>query len=196
MAKANKAIISIDPKRRGKKPPLINVQQRVADMVDDHRKKKIHFSFELLDLNHELFNLGGTCSSWANDYHYTISEISKISRTDLYSGKYDKRFRPHDFEWDKLDHRFPFGDLDYLECCQISIGKSKGRIHGFFVDHVFYPVWLDPHHNLYPDQKYGGIKRFRVPETCCAYRDEELERLDKEYKELWALLEEKTETAE
>ncbi|MDD1966378.1 hypothetical protein ACIPO9_04375 [Pseudomonas sp. NPDC090203] len=28
-----------------------------------------------------------------------------------------------------------------------------GRIHGFFVDHVFFVVWLDPDHCLYPGRK-------------------------------------------
>jgi hypothetical protein len=28
--------------------------------------------------------------------------------------------------------------------------NEYGRVHGFFLDEVFYVVWLDPDHKLYP----------------------------------------------
>ncbi|MBO5142952.1 MAG: hypothetical protein J6C46_08225 [Clostridia bacterium] len=34
------------------------------------------------------------------------------------------------------------------ECWQLGI-TSEFRIHGFFIDNVFYVVWLDPLHQLY-----------------------------------------------
>ncbi len=33
---------------------------------------------------------------------------------------------------------------------QFSLSTNEhGRVHGFFIEDVFYIVWLDPNHNLY-----------------------------------------------
>lgn len=59
-------------------------------------------------------------------------------------------------------HRIDFGDPRASESTlglgpdidedawQFEISKSLGRIHGYFVTSVFYVVWLDPKHELYP----------------------------------------------
>lgn len=80
--------------------------------------------------------------------------------------------------WDKLDYKYNFDDafLEQVECRQARISTSQGGIHGFIIGNRFYVVWLDPHHNLYPDERYGGLKIFTPPETCCSYRDVELEK--------------------
>ncbi len=36
---------------------------------------------------------------------------------------------------------------------QLGIGISDGRLVGFFVHNVFFVVWLDAVHDLYPDNK-------------------------------------------
>jgi len=34
---------------------------------------------------------------------------------------------------------------------QFSLSSNEhGRVHGFLIDEVFYIVWLDPDHQLYP----------------------------------------------
>ncbi|MFH1766833.1 MAG: hypothetical protein ABH826_01935 [Patescibacteria group bacterium] len=35
---------------------------------------------------------------------------------------------------------------------QIS-SNAHGRVHGYFLKNVFYIVWLDPEHELYPSEK-------------------------------------------
>ena len=35
------------------------------------------------------------------------------------------------------------------ECWQLGINNNGFRIHGFFIENVFYVVWLDPLHQLY-----------------------------------------------
>ncbi|HOX41196.1 MAG TPA: hypothetical protein PK263_03305 [bacterium] len=32
--------------------------------------------------------------------------------------------------------------------------NQHGRVHGYFVENVFYVVWLDPKHELCPGQKH------------------------------------------
>ncbi|MBU4512930.1 hypothetical protein KKD19_06890 [Patescibacteria group bacterium] len=37
---------------------------------------------------------------------------------------------------------------------QFEISQNEhGRIHGFFLENIFYVVWLDPKHELYPGKK-------------------------------------------
>lgn len=59
---------------------------------------------------------------------------------------------------------------------------SKGGVHGAVSDNIFYIIWFDPHHNLYPDKNHGGLKRIIPPSTCCKDRDYEIEHLKNELK--------------
>jgi len=37
---------------------------------------------------------------------------------------------------------------------QFEVSQNEhGRVHGFFLENVFYVVWLDPNHELYPGEK-------------------------------------------
>jgi hypothetical protein len=36
--------------------------------------------------------------------------------------------------------------METIICCL----KAHGRVHGFLIDEIFYIVWLDPEHLLYP----------------------------------------------
>ena len=35
------------------------------------------------------------------------------------------------------------------ECWQLGINNQGFRIHGYFIENIFYVVWLDPNHNMY-----------------------------------------------
>lgn len=70
------------------------------------------------------------------------------------------------------------------EMWQIRISASKGGIHGVFYENVFFVIWFDPQHNLYPDKNHGGLKRIIPPSTCCKDRDSEIARLYEENQKL------------
>lgn len=61
---------------------------------------------------------------------------------------------------------------------EVRISKTAGRIHGIVWDKVFYVIWLDPAHNLYPDARNGirlheqffSVKGF-APEDVAALRE-------------------------
>ena len=60
----------------------------------------------------------------------------------------------HELDWNKTSRPKGFSHLKNLsqdhEPFQLGVGKVKGRIIGFFVDDIFYVVWFDPDHLLYP----------------------------------------------
>ena len=63
-----------------------------------------------------------------------------------------KAFRCHPIRWEETSQRgFPIKRELYDGCAyQFSIMKSRGRIAGFIVGDIFYIVWVDPYHKLYP----------------------------------------------
>lgn len=162
----------------------------------------ITFHFDLLDLTHEYFNLGGPCNNWFYKMFRFLSLISKeITPERLHSGEFSKpplRFHPH-----KQGETSAWPDIvgvgEQGSFSQFRFGKSDGGIHGILIDNVFHVIWIDPHHNMYPDEKYGGIKRFTQPGECCSYGESELrklqyenERLEKDNQSLIRTLDEKT----
>ena len=70
--------------------------------------------------------------------------------------------------------------VDLKDCYQIRISASKGGIHGVFHENTFYVIWFDPLHNMYPDDRFGGLRKVKAPSTCCKDRDDELQRLREE----------------
>ena len=147
------------------------------------KDKKIVFSFEAIDKN-EYFNLDGTCQNWSMDLFDTLKKVSNIYVKDVYAGKYSGKtstLRIHQHDKAVPPCKVP-NNVALEDMWQIRISLSKGGVHGIFSDNIFYIIWFDPHHNLYPDKNHGGLKRIIPPSTCCKDRDYEIERLKNELK--------------
>lgn len=147
----------------------------------ENKHEKVLFSFEAVEKN-EYFNLDGTCQNWAADLFDTMQKVSRIALKDIYAGKYSGKtspFRIHRHEDAKPPCKLPFNIL-LEDMWQIRISISKGGIHGIFFDNIFYVIWFDPQHNLYPDKNHGGLKKVIPPSTCCKDRDMEIEQLKEE----------------
>ena len=136
------------------------------------------FSFEAYDKT-EYFNLDGTCQNWAAELVDMMQDVSTHTVVELTSGKYSK-YRVHDHrKVQKCPSPLPNG-VALKDMYQIRISKSKGGIHGVFRENIFYVIWLDPLHNMYPDDRFGGLRRIREASTCCKDRDDEILGLKEE----------------
>ena len=147
--------------------------------------ERILFSFAAIQRN-EYFNLDGTCINWASDLFSTLEEASKIKLKDIYAGKYSGKnstLRIHSHKNVKNPCKMPL-NVNLEDMWQIRISKSKGGVHGIFYENVFYLIWFDPQHNLYPDDNHGGLKKITPPSTCCKEREIELEQLKAENDQL------------
>lgn len=147
----------------------------------ENKHEKVLFSFEAVEKN-EYFNLDGICQNWAADLFDTMQKVSRIALKDIYAGKYSGKtspFRIHRHEDAKPPCKLPSNIL-LEDMWQIRISISKGGIHGIFFDNIFYVIWFDPQHNLYPDKNHGGLKKVIPPSTCCKDRDMEIEQLKEE----------------
>ncbi|QLY79171.1 hypothetical protein [Clostridium intestinale] len=180
-------------------PKLIPLSPEEIKNLQGRNNEKIIFSFNFLDIDHKLFNLGsmekrkvGICSEWFVTLFDGLKEISNLTPNDLKSSKQHYGYHRHD--WDELPAKFNFDKefLEQIDGVQFRISSSKGRVHGFMVGNTFYVVWLDPYHNLYPDERYGGTKYYEKPETCFEKISNELARLKKDYEDLHSLLDKET----
>lgn len=135
------------------------------------------FSFEALEKT-EYFNLDGTCPNWSSDLFDMMKDVSKHTELDLITGRF-RTYRVHNHETAKCPSPLPAG-VELKDCYQIRISTSKGGIHGVFRENVFYVIWFDPLHNMYPDDRFGGLRKVKEPETCCKERDNEILRLQQE----------------
>lgn len=144
-------------------------------------KQGISFSFEILETT-EYFNLDSTCANWSSELFEMMRNVCKIDKQQLLLGTYGT-YRVHSHGNAKPPNPFP-QNINAKDCYQIRISKSKGGIHGVFYENVFYVIWLDPLHNMYPDDRHGGLKKIKPPKTCCMDRDEELNRIGEENEKL------------
>ena len=132
----------------------------------------------------EYFNLDGTCQNWSVDLFEMLKDVSSHSVVELMSGGYQKKYRVHNHERvKKIPSKLPEG-VALKDCYQIRISTSKGGIHGVFYENVFYVIWLDPLHNMYPDDRFGGLRKVKAGSSCCKDRDEKIAELKEEVNRL------------
>jgi len=82
-----------------------------------------------------------------------FKEICRLSRQELVAG--GDTWRCHKIPWDKTADpagfaSVPPSQLQDVEAMQISLGLTDGRMHGIFVDDIFFVVWFDAQHRLWP----------------------------------------------
>lgn len=190
-------------KRKEFKIPAISFQVQHQLIPQDpkirevEQQENIMFSFVLLQLEHEYFNLGGTCENWSNTVFRTLSMLSKEVTPERLRREFSREGSPLRFHrhikgttshWpDNYD-----GLIEQGEFCQIRFGKSSGGIHGILIENIFYAIWIDPQHNMYPNENYGGLKKFDQPKECCSHRETLLNELHSKNTELLELLDDYT----
>ena len=155
-----------------------NSRIKLPGQFSDDENRKILFSFAPIDRN-EYFNLDGTCANWASDLFETIQKVSDIRERDILAGAYSGKnstLRIHRHKGVIPPCRIPH-NISMEDMWQIRISINKGGIHGVLTEGVFYVVWFDPHHNLYPRNK---LRKVIPPSTCCKDRDVEIENLKEE----------------
>lgn len=181
--------------RRVPKPNVQKDKKVTPNNIIISGNDSIVFSFGDWTTN-EYFNLDSTCENWSSELFDCMRTVSNISKKDIEAGKYsgkNSKLRIHNHKNATPPCKLP-PNIDLEEFYQIRISASKGGMHGVFVENVFYVIWLDPHHNMYPDERYGGLKVIQPPNNCCKDRDQIIEELSqtieslktevKEYEEL------------
>lgn len=116
--------------------------------------EEIIFSFKYLDLfSNNKFSIAGCGEKYLEKLLLRLKDLSTIKIDEFLSNR-SPSLRVHEIDWDNTTEPNGFTSLNaYLReitAFQFEISANEyGRVHGFFLDRVFYIVWLDPHHNLY-----------------------------------------------
>nr|DAI12911.1 MAG TPA: hypothetical protein [Caudoviricetes sp.] len=171
-----------------KKIPKINLPQgQTIPKQVISGKNKIVFSFEHLDFSNPYYNCNGMCDKGIKNCFEKLKAYSAFTIEELFSNKGNNTIRFHDIkkedvtDWPKyLERNEQLEDSFY----QISFGMSKGRAHGVIIENIFYVIWLDPHHFLYHNKRFGIKRPFEELESCCNPRDEIIESYERTIKDL------------
>jgi hypothetical protein len=135
-----------------KKPPLPPATGKVqkAPLTDDG----IRFSFKHYTVCDKF-----CMPDLAKSPHYVavlFDRMKHVSGLKLSEFRlYNKTLRAHSHDWEDTTEKAGYMHLSQQmqECepWQFSLSANEhGRVHGVLVDNVFYVVWLDPNHALYP----------------------------------------------
>lgn len=127
--------------------------------------KKLIISYEHLCLNDKKYSMNeiGDNKQIITFYSELVSKLNEYSKFNNFKKQitsnrtYSKSNHIHPIDWnDNRIHENSFNCLDdnlmqqvKNECWQLGINNQGFRIHGFFIENIFYIVWLDPLHNLY-----------------------------------------------
>lgn len=100
----------------------------------------ISFSFKYYQNRHDKFS----CRD--KEIAYCLALLDRLVNRS-------KTLRCHPIAWqDTTENGFGLPNEEQLVDTpyQFSLSSNEhGRVHGFFIDNVFYIVWLDPNHLLY-----------------------------------------------
>lgn len=122
----------------------------VPTKVDD--TQKVSFNFKRLHVKScGKFNYQGRDANYFLKLIDRLKNLCDMTRKDLMLS-HNKTLRCHSINFVETTEN-SFGnwseDLD-IEPWQFSLSRDEhGRVHGYFIDNVFYIVWLDPEHELY-----------------------------------------------
>lgn len=168
-----------------KKRLRIPFTKKQIDEIHEYRSEQLLFSFKFLNRDHEAFNLGGVEKDWYLTLIDHLKDISTINRNQLVVEK-QQHYQAHELEWEKCEYCFDFDEkfLEQVDCLQFRLSSSSGRVHGFIIGNRFYIVWLDPHHNLYPDDRYGGVNFYNRPWTSYEVLKYDYDELLEKYNKL------------
>jgi len=171
----------------------------VNTLWKENLSEPIEFSYTLLDLSHEKFDFCGICKNWFNDFFTEMKEVSGMTKFELSFRGYSHFYKSDTHNWDELDLKLQFENIEQYERRQIQLGKSKSVIHGVFIGNVFYIVWIAPYQNLDSNEEQDDVNKSSSIESGNNISKAKLYELQKENddlknrnKELWELFDELT----
>ena len=112
----------------------------------------LKFSYKYTNLSHNVFHFNDRDVSYFVHVIQRLHDLCRYRVLELKTSK-SSALRFHPIHWNDTTQRsfgLPHEDQLVEEPYQFSVSVNEhGRIHGFFIDNVFYIVWFDPYHRLY-----------------------------------------------
>jgi hypothetical protein len=118
----------------------------------EFQKGGVSFSFKYFQENHDKFSVQQKEANYRVSLIERLKALSSLGSEEILSNR-SKALRCHPIRWDDTTESgfgIPNESLLVDTPYQFSLSSNAyGRVHGFFIDEVFYVVWLDPNHRLY-----------------------------------------------
>ncbi len=141
-------------KIRARKPNPVTDSSIKSRKVENETDALI-FSFKHLQLNHpkNKFDIKERNADYFCKVFERFKGISSQRATEIRQSG-GKSLRAHSIDWKQTTEPDGFAHLNEqlrsLMPYQFQFSANEyGRVHGFFIDNVFYAIWLDPSHELY-----------------------------------------------
>lgn len=138
---------------KNKRLPTTSTAVKTLPITSIITEDKIHFRFDHFDAEHSHFKNSNFPCEWACALLRRLKDLQHCT-VDYF--KKDMGFRitlnVHPIEWTKANlHTFGIHNGEEFDddAWQFGLSKATGRVHGFFINNLFYIVWLDPEHRLY-----------------------------------------------
>lgn len=144
-------------------PPRINKGVRKQNGQINKGQMQAHneyvrFSFKYLELQNTKYSPPDSSEkpNYLEGFLDKLKNISTMKPQEFRQA--GKSLRSHPINWCNTSEPDGYSHLPvHLQECepwQFSLSRSElGRVHGFWIDDIFYPVWLDHEHLLYPSTK-------------------------------------------
>jgi len=121
--------------------------------IPDIKDETIKFSFKYYDTDTNKYCI----SNWnTSDILRTLvrfQEINKKTYLDMYRDKFVYNFHPVDWAQTTKKDGFPTENANQIDPYQFSIlgvNNGKARVFGCFANNIFYIVWFDYNHEIWP----------------------------------------------
>lgn len=115
-------------------------------------RRGVSFSYKYFQRDHSKFSVASRKAEYLIALLDRLRDVSSLNAQELISNR-SSALRCHSIKWsDTTESCFGFPGEEQLVDTpyQFSISSNQhGRVHGFFIEEVFYIVWLDPEHKLY-----------------------------------------------
>jgi hypothetical protein len=117
--------------------------------------KGVSFSYKYFQHNHSDFTIANQDVKYLMAFLERLKDLSTLGSLEIKQDR-SSALRCHPIDWTGTSQScFGIADEDQLveKPYQFSISSNRhGRVHGFFIEEIFYVVWLDPDHKLYPSK--------------------------------------------
>lgn len=127
-----------------------SIREGLKESISD---SSVHFSFKYLDINNQKFSINGKKSKYFEKMLERLKGICLMTQKEIINNR-SKSLRAHQINWSDTTEPRGFSQLNQqlqqILPYQFEISANEhGRVHGFFIDNIFFIVWFDPDYKLY-----------------------------------------------
>ncbi len=114
----------------------------------------LRFSFKHLVFNNHKFSIQDRDGQYFYKVLERLKSLSTITVQEFLCNR-TNALRAHPINWDETSEKEGFchlnSQLQDIPAYQFQISSNEhGRLHGLIIDNVFFIIWFDPNHKLYP----------------------------------------------